>query len=60
VRKTRYSGFAGTTLDAVLRERDIRYLQAGPPAAQQATLFNVESFFGWTLAAESLIRSLRD
>jgi ureidoacrylate peracid hydrolase len=92
VLKTRYSGFAGTTLDAALRVRDIRYLffvgiatnvcvestlrdayfheywpilvadgtmQAGPPAAQQATVFNVESFFGWTLAAEALIRGLR-
>jgi ureidoacrylate peracid hydrolase len=92
VLKTRYSGFAGTTLDAVLRVRDIRYLifvgiaanvcvestlrdayfheywpilvtdgtmQAGPTAALQATVFNVESFFGWTLGAESLIGSLR-
>jgi ureidoacrylate peracid hydrolase len=92
VLKTRYSGFARTTLDAVLRVRDIRYLffvgvatnvcvestlrdayfqeywpilvtdgtmQAGPPAAQQATVFNVESFFGWTLGAESLIGCLR-
>ncbi len=93
VLKTRYSGFAGTTLDAALRVRDIRYLffvgiatnvcvestlrdayfheywpilvtdgtmQAGPPAAQQATIFNVESFFGWTLEAGSLVRSLRN
>jgi ureidoacrylate peracid hydrolase len=92
VLKTRYSGFAGTTLDAALRVRDIRYLffvgiatnvcvestlrdayfheywpvlvtdgtmQAGPAAAQQASVFNVESFFGWTLAADSLIRSFR-
>ncbi len=92
VLKTRYSGFAGTTLDSALRVRDIRYLffvgiatnvcvestlrdayfqeywpilvtdgtmQAGPPAAQEATIFNVESFFGWTLTAESLLKSLR-
>ncbi len=92
VLKTRYSGFAGTTLDSALRVRDIRYLffvgiatnvcvestlrdayfheywpilvtdgtmQAGPPYAQEATVFNVESFFGWTLTAESLLRSLR-
>ncbi len=92
VLKTRYSGFAGTTLDSALRVRDIRYLffvgiatnvcvestlrdayfheywpilvtdgtmQAGPPAAQEATIFNVESFFGWTLTADSLLRSLR-
>jgi ureidoacrylate peracid hydrolase len=88
VLKTRYSGFAGTQLDSVLRAREIRYLvfvgiatnvcvestlrdayfheywpilvtdgalQAGPPAAHAATVFNVESFFGWTLAARTLI-----
>jgi len=92
VLKTRYSGFAGTTLDAALRVREVRYLffvgiatnvcvestlrdayfheywpilvtdgtmQAGPPAAQQATVFNVESFFGWTLDAARLTRVLR-
>jgi ureidoacrylate peracid hydrolase len=92
VLKTRYSGFAGTTLDSVLRVRNVRYLffvgiatnvcvestlrdayfheywpvlvtdgtmQAGPPEAQQATIFNVESFFGWTLPAASLIDSLK-
>jgi ureidoacrylate peracid hydrolase len=92
VLKTRYSGFAGTTLDSVLRVRDIRYLffvgiatnvcvestlrdayfheywpvlvkdaamQAGPPAAHEATIFNVESFFGWTLESESLVNTLR-
>jgi ureidoacrylate peracid hydrolase len=93
VLKTRYSGFAGTTLDSVLRAREIRYLffvgiatnvcvestlrdayfheywpilvtdaamQAGPPAAHAATIFNVESFFGWTLNSQRLLRSLRD
>ena len=92
VLKTRYSGFAGTTLDSVLRVREIRYLffvgiatnvcvestlrdayfneywpilvtdaamQAGPRAAHEATIFNVESFFGWTLESRSLIESLR-
>jgi ureidoacrylate peracid hydrolase len=92
VLKTRYSGFAGTTLDSVLRVREIRYLffvgiatnvcvestlrdayfheywpilvtdaamQAGPPAAHEATIFNVESFFGWTLDSRSLVESLR-
>jgi len=92
VLKTRYSGFAGTTLDSVLRAREIRYLffvgiatnvcvestlrdayfheywpilvtdgtmQAGPKAAQEATVFNVESFFGWTLSAASLLEALR-
>jgi ureidoacrylate peracid hydrolase len=91
VLKTRYSGFAGTTLDSVLRVRGIRYLffvgiatnvcvestlrdayfheywpilvrdgamQAGPPAAHEATIFNVESFFGWTLTAEQLRQQL--
>lgn len=90
VLKTRYSGFAGTTLDSVLRVREIRYLffvgiatnvcvestlrdayfheywpilvtdaamQAGPRAAHEATIFNVESFFGWTLSAKSLQES---
>jgi ureidoacrylate peracid hydrolase len=91
VLKTRYSGFAGTQLDSVLRVRDIRYLvfvgiatnvcvestlrdayfheywpvlvtdgamQAGPPEAHAATLFNVESFFGWTLPAAALVEAL--
>ena len=92
VLKTRYSGFAGTTLDSTLRVRGVRYLffvgiatnvcvestlrdayfqeywpilitdgamQAGPPAAHEATIFNVESFFGWTLPAAGLIEGLR-
>lgn len=92
VLKTRYSGFAGTTLDANLRVRGIRYLffvgiatnvcvestlrdayfneywpilvtdgalQAGPAAAHEATIFNVESFFGWTVTAEQLRAELR-
>ena len=91
VLKTRYSGFAGTTLDSVLRVREIRYLffvgiatnvcvestlrdayfheywpvlvtdaamQAGPRTAHEATIFNVESFFGWTLDSKCLIDSL--
>jgi ureidoacrylate peracid hydrolase len=89
--KTRYSGFAGTTLDAQLRDRGIRYLffagiatnvcvestlrhayfldywpillvdgtmQAGAPSAQQATVFNVESFFGWTMRSQGLLQHL--
>ena len=93
VLKTRYSGFAGTTLDSVLRVREIRYLffvgiatnvcvestlrdayfheywpvlvtdatmQAGPRTAHEATIFNVESFFGWTLDSKSLIDSLAE
>ena len=91
VLKTRYSGFAGTTLDASLRVRGIQYLffvgiatnvcvestlrdayfqeywpllvtdgamQAGPPEAHTATIFNVESFFGWTLTADQLLQAL--
>jgi ureidoacrylate peracid hydrolase len=90
VLKTRYSGFAATPLDSVLRARGIRYLvfvgiatnvcvestlrdayfheywpilvtdgamQAGPPEAHLATIFNVESFFGWTLSSGSLVDS---
>jgi ureidoacrylate peracid hydrolase len=89
--KTRYSGFAGTTLDSLLRTRGIRYLflagiaanvcvestlrdayfldywpiliadgtmQAGAPELQKATLFNVESFFGWTTTTEEVIKIL--
>ncbi|HZF15092.1 MAG TPA: isochorismatase family cysteine hydrolase [Steroidobacteraceae bacterium] len=92
VLKTRYSGFARTTLDSTLRARGIRNLflvgiatnvcvestlrdayfheywpilvtdgamQAGPPAAHEATIFNVESFFGWTLSAAQLQSALR-
>lgn len=88
VLKTRYSGFAGTTLDSQLRTRGIRYLfltgiatnvcvestlrdayfqdywpilitdsagQAGPPSMQDATVFNVENFFGWTMRAEDFV-----
>lgn len=89
--KTRYSGFAGTTLDAQLRVRGIRYLffagiatnvcvestlrdsyfldywpilltdgtmQAGAASVQEATVFNVESFFGWTLCSQDLLKHL--
>jgi ureidoacrylate peracid hydrolase len=34
-------------------------MPAGPPAAHDATLFNVESFFGWTITSEELLRHLR-
>jgi len=87
--KTRYSGFAGTTLDSQLRTRGIRYLffagiatnvcvestlrdayfqdywpiliadgamPAGPAFMHEATLFNVENFFGWTVRAEEFLR----
>ncbi len=90
--KTRYSGFAGTTLDSQLRTRGIRYLffvgiatnvcvestlrdayfqdywpiliadgamPAGPATLHEATLFNVENFFGWTIRAEEFVRAIR-
>lgn len=90
--KTRYSGFAGTTLDSQLRVRGIQYLfftgiatnvcvestlrdayfhdywpillpdctmQAGPPSAQDATVFNVESFFGWTADSKQLCEAFQ-
>jgi ureidoacrylate peracid hydrolase len=34
-------------------------MPAGPPAAHEATLFNVESFFGWTMSSQDLISHLR-
>jgi ureidoacrylate peracid hydrolase len=92
ITKTRYSGFAGTTLDSQLRLRGIRYLfftgiatnvcvestlrdayfldywpillrdatmPAGPASLHEATLLNVESFFGWTMKSEELVANLR-
>lgn len=91
ITKTRYSGFAGTTLDSLLRVRGIRYLfftgiatnvcvestlrdayfldywpvllmdgtmPAGSSSVQEATLYNVESFFGWTMRSEDLLMNL--
>lgn len=87
ITKTRYSGFAGTTLDSQLRMRGIQFLffagiaanvcvestlrdayfldywpilisdgtmAAGGQAALDATIFNVESFFGWSVGSEPL------
>jgi len=92
VTKTRYSGFAGTTLDSQLRTRGIRYLffagiatnvcvestlrdaffldywpvlladgamPAGPAALHDATIFNVENFFGWTLSSSDFINAMQ-
>lgn len=89
--KTRYSGFARTSLDEQLRARGIRYLfftgiatnvcvestlrdaffldywpilitdatmAAGPDYIRQATLFNIESYFGWTISSEQLLANL--
>jgi ureidoacrylate peracid hydrolase len=91
VAKCRYSGFAGTALDSLLRTRRVRHLfftgiatnvcvestlrdayfleywpilirdatrQAGPPALQEATIANVESFFGWTISSAEFLRCL--
>ena len=90
--KTRYGGFAGTTLDSQLRTRGIRYLffagiatnvcvestlrdayfqdywpilisdgamPAGPAALHEATLFNVENFFGWTIRSEQFLAAMK-
>jgi ureidoacrylate peracid hydrolase len=90
--KTRYSGFAGTTLDSLLRTRVIKFLffagiatnvcvestlrdafflnywpilladgamPAGDAKQQEATLFNVESFFGWTMRSTELLKNLK-
>ena len=92
VLKTRYSGFAGTTLDSQLRTRGIKYLffvgiatnvcvestlrdayfqdywpiliadgamPAGPASLHEATLFNVENFFGWTIRTEEFVRTMK-
>lgn len=91
VRKSRYSGFAGTNLDQVLRARRIRNLvftgvaanacvestlreayhreyfvllledathHAGPPYLKDATLWNVQTFFGWVSDTASFIAAL--
>jgi ureidoacrylate peracid hydrolase len=90
--KSRYSGFFGTNLDALLRNRRIRHLffagmatnicvestlrdafvrdywpilitdatmQAGPEFLQQATVYNVENHFGWTLNSREFLKSLK-
>jgi ureidoacrylate peracid hydrolase len=92
VTKTRYSGFAGTTLDSQLRTLGIRYLffagiatnvcvestlrdayfqdywpilitdgamQAGPASLQEATIFNVENFFGWTIRTDQFLAAIQ-
>ena len=33
-------------------------MPAGPPAMHEATVFNVESFFGWTIAADEFVSAL--
>src|SRR5919109_663952 len=91
ITKARYSGFAGTPLDAVLRGRGVRYLlmagiasnvcvestlrdayfheywpvmvedatmAGGPPEIQQATIYNVATFFGWVTTTADVLRAL--
>ena len=91
LKKTRYSGFAGTPLDSILRTSGIKYLlftgiatnvcvestlrdayfleywpilisdaclQAGPAFIQEATVFNVTSFFGWVSTTDEIVKSL--
>jgi ureidoacrylate peracid hydrolase len=87
VPKPRYSGFAGTALNSILRSRRIETLlvcgvatnvcvestirdaffaeyfpvlvrdacyQAGPQFLQDATIYNVEQFFGWSSTVEEV------
>ena len=91
VHKPRYSGFFGTNLDMLLRERGIRFLvftgvasnvcvestlrdaffleyfalwisdcslASGPAALHDATVENVERFFGWVTTTEEYVRAL--
>lgn len=93
ITKTRYSGFAGTTLDSQLRVRGIQYLfftgiatnvcvestlrdsyfldywpllirdatmAAGDRSVYEASVFNIESFFGWSLTSEQLQSALAE
>jgi ureidoacrylate peracid hydrolase len=90
VPKPRYSGFAGTALDSILRSRRIETLlvcgvatnvcvestirdaffkeyfpvlirdacyQAGPDFIQEAAIYNVEKFFGWTSCVEDIAQA---
>jgi ureidoacrylate peracid hydrolase len=92
VAKSRYSGFAGTMLDSILRTRGIQYLfftgvatnvcvestlrhaffldywpilipdatlQAGPESLWEATVQNVERYFGWTLTSDEFLKSAK-
>ena len=93
VRKSRYSAFAGTPLDQVLRARRVRNLvlcgvaanvcvestlreayhreyfclliedathHAGPAYLREATLWNVERFFGWVAPVAALAAACDD
>lgn len=91
VRKPRFSGFAGTDLDARLDSHGVRYLLTaglsanvcvestirdaffreywpilmedgtaaqGPPEILNATLYNIENFFGWVTTTTNVLRAL--
>jgi len=34
-------------------------MPAGPASLHEATLFNVENFFGWTIHAEEFVRAMK-
>jgi ureidoacrylate peracid hydrolase len=34
-------------------------MPAGPASLQEATIYNVENFFGWTIRAEEFLRIVR-
>jgi ureidoacrylate peracid hydrolase len=90
--KARYSGFAGTDLDSILRGAGVTHLvlvgvntnvcvestlrdayhreyfalmvadatfQSGSSAMMNATIFNVEKFFGWVSTTEEVCAALR-
>jgi ureidoacrylate peracid hydrolase len=92
IQKARYSGFAGTSLDMLLRAHSIRNLllvgvntnvcvestirdayhreyfalmvadatfQSGPPAMMDATIFNIEKFFGWVSSVDEVCAALK-
>jgi ureidoacrylate peracid hydrolase len=91
VRKQRYSGFAGTNLDIILKRFNIKYCiytgvatnvcvestlrdgffldywpvivsdavnHAGPPLTQEATLWNIETLFGWVTTTHDFLNAV--
>jgi len=91
VRKQRYSGFAGTNLDLILKTYRIKYClytgvatnvcvestlrdgyfldywpilisdavnHSGPAVTREATLWNVETLFGWVVTTDDFLKAL--
>ena len=91
IRKQRYSGFAGTNLDTVLKTYNIKYCiytgvatnvcvestlrdgyfldywpiivsdavnNVGPPITQEATLWNIETLFGWVITTDEFLKAV--